>query len=116
MGSALRRLRLARAARALNARTGSSRLPPLIFMTDEIRTPDLAFQGIDGLADAGLRSSIDDDLGAEPRQFARRRIADARGRACDEGDPAREVQIHVAILLCLTTLPKSVPNALYGSC
>ena len=40
MSSALRRGRLARAAGALNARTASGRLPPLMLMTDEKRTPD----------------------------------------------------------------------------
>jgi len=40
MVSALRRLKLARAARVLNASTASDGLPPLILMTDELRMPD----------------------------------------------------------------------------
>jgi len=36
----LHRMRLARAATRLNARSGHKELPPLIFLTDDARTPD----------------------------------------------------------------------------
>src|SRR5215510_1274642 len=42
MASALNRQKLARAARALNARGGHTALPALILMTDEKRLPDPA--------------------------------------------------------------------------
>jgi hypothetical protein len=36
----LHRTRLARAAARLNAQSGHTKLPPLIFLTDDVRTPD----------------------------------------------------------------------------
>lgn len=40
MPDTLHRMRLARAATRLNARSGHKELPPLIFLTDDARTPD----------------------------------------------------------------------------